>query len=284
MNEQVNAAPVMGTAVEIRAGASPAPFLILCDHATNLLPPGFGGLGLEPAQLERHIAYDIGARGVAIGLAERLNATCIASRFSRLLIDPNRGADDPTLIMKLSDGAVIPGNVNLSPAEETARRRFLYDAYHEAIASELDRMTGSGMVPVILSIHSFTDAWRGSLRPWHAGMLWDKDPRLALPLLEALRDVTGQCVGDNEPYAGRLKGDCLYRHGTMRGFPHALVEIRQDLIRDVEGQNLWAGHVARALEKVLGGPSHAQELARVAFFGSHADLSGNIASQERGGK
>ncbi len=252
-------------------GDTDVPILVLCDHATNRVPSGYGPLGLAPAEMERHIAYDIGADGVALRLAERLRAGYVASRFTRLLIDPNRGADDPTLIMRISDGAVIPGNAALSPEHVEARRR-LYDAYHDAVTAELDRIAARGHVPVILSIHSFTEVWRGMPRAWQAGILWDRDPRLALPILDALRAGTGAAVGDNEPYSGRLKGDCLYRHGTQRGFPHALVEVRQDLIRDAGGQALWARHIADAMARVMGDPARSPDLARVAFFGSHTDL------------
>jgi predicted N-formylglutamate amidohydrolase len=262
----------LDSAVERTSGAMDNPLLILCDHASNFVPPQYDGLGLPASALQRHIAFDPGALEVAASLAGRLNATLIASHFSRLLIDPNRGEDDPTLIMQISDGAVIPGNARLSEEEREARRHLFYDAYHGAISTELDAMIARGLTPIILSLHSFTAFWRGKARPWHCGILWDRDPRLALPLLDALRAEAGLLVGDNEPYSGRLKGDCLYRHGTSRGLPHALVEIRQDLIGDERGQAAWAKRLAEAMRAVLDDAEAVRSLSQVAFFGSHADL------------
>lgn len=259
------------SSVEVRHSATECPFLVICDHATNLLPGRYGALGLDPAQLERHIAYDIGARGLALELARHLGATYVGSRFSRLLIDPNRGAHDPTLIMRISDGAVIPANARIGQAETALRLATFYDPYHTAISAELDRLVALGLTPIILSIHSYTDVWRGMAREWHCGILWDRDPRLARPLIEALRAPGLWKVGDNEPYSGRLKGDCLYRHGTLRGFPHALIEVRQDLIRDESGQSEWAGILAEAIDRVCAQPT-AAKLSGVAFFGSHTDL------------
>lgn len=213
------------------------------------------------------------ARAVlALELARHLGATYVGSRFSRLLIDPNRGADDPTLIMRISDGAVIPANARIAEAETALRLATFYNPYHAAISAELDMLSAGGRTPIILSIHSYTEVWRGMAREWHCGILWDRDPRLAQPLIDALRTDGRWKVGDNQPYSGRLIGDCLYRHGTVRGFPHALIEVRQDLIRDEAGQAEWARILAEAIDRVRAEPAVAADLSRVAFFGSHTDL------------
>jgi predicted N-formylglutamate amidohydrolase len=225
--------------------------LILCDHADNRIPQALGTLGLRPEDLHRHIAYDLGAEGVASGLAESLGAPAVLSRFSRLLIDPNRGLDDPTLIMQLSDGLVVPGNVDLSAAETENRIERFYRPYHEAIDRAIEAGIAAGKPPVLLSVHSFTQAWKGMHRPWAAAVLWDRDPRFPLPLLEGLRTIPDVEVGDNVPYSGQLKGDTLYRHATMRGLAHALVEVRQDLIFAAEGQWQWAHHLARLVGEIL---------------------------------
>ena len=209
--------------------------LILCDHAENTIPQGYGTLGLRAEDLHRHIAYDLGAAQVAEHLAKALGAPAILSSFSRLLIDPNRGLDDPTLIMQISDGLVVPGNVDLAAAEIEARIARYYRPYHAAIEQAVDAAIAAGKPPVLISMHSFTQAWKGVPRPWAVGVLWDKDPRLALALLEGLRAIPDIEVGDNVPYSGQLKGDTLYCHGTMRGLAHALVEVRQDLILGPEG-------------------------------------------------
>jgi predicted N-formylglutamate amidohydrolase len=257
---------------EMVRGAPETPVLIVCDHATNLLPPEYGTLGLDGIQLNRHIAYDIGALAVARELGQKLKATVISSRFSRLLIDPNRGEDDPTLIMQLSDGAIVPGNAVLISAERQKRIGAFYSPYHGAIAIEADAMTVRGLVPSLVSIHSFTETWRGLPRKWHAAILWDNDPRLAVPLLRELRRRTGQEIGDNEPYSGRLRNDTLYRHATSRGLPHALIEIRQDLIREAEGQHEWAELLAKCLSAIFADPANAGALSSVDYYGSKTDI------------
>lgn len=249
-------------------------YLILCDHASNALPADYGTLGLPPAQLDRHIAYDIGAAGVTRALAGLLGVPALLTGYSRLLIDPNRGADDPTLIMRLSDGAVVPGNAAIDAAEVARRVARYYAPYHTAIDAEIDAAIALGRPPALVSIHSFTHAWRGTPRPWHATVLWDKDPRLALPLIEALRAEAGLVVGENVPYTGKLKNDSLYRHGTHRGLAHALIEIRQDLIREPPGQAAWAGRLARILSSLMNGEGLSGKLAVIDYHGSHADAPG----------
>jgi len=244
--------------------------LILCDHAENTLPEAYGTLGLREEDLHRHIAHDLGAAGVAERLAVMLGAPALLSRFSRLLIDPNRGLDDPTLVMQISDGLIVPGNVGIGESEIAARIARYYEPYHRAIDRAIESGLAAGKAPILLAIHSFTQAWKGVPRPWQVSVLWDKDPRFAVPLLEGLQAIPAIEVGDNVPYSGQLKGDTLYRHGTARGLAHALVEIRQDLILGADGQAEWAGRLAEGLRRVLstGTALHAVEL-----HGSYTDRS-----------
>jgi predicted N-formylglutamate amidohydrolase len=247
--------------------------LILCDHAENIIPPAHDRLGLKEQDLHRHIAYDLGAAAVAERLAEMLGAPAILSRFSRLLIDPNRGLDDPTLVMQVTDGLVVPGNVGLDAEALQSRIDTYYSPYHQAIERAVDSAIGLGKPPVIVSVHSFTQAWKGVARPWTVGVLWDQDPRLALPLLAALRAIPGIAVGDNAPYSGQLKGDTLYRHGTGRGLAHALIELRQDLILGPEGQAEWAMRLAEVLRTVLDAGEAA--LHAIELHGSYTDGAGS---------
>ncbi|HUU66706.1 MAG TPA: N-formylglutamate amidohydrolase [Methyloceanibacter sp.] len=259
----------LGTLVQEESGEKPyrnitgdlsLGLLILCDHAENRIPEEYGTLGLRPEDLHRHIAFDLGAAGVAARLAEALGAPAVLSRFSRLLIDPNRGPDDPTLLMQLSDGLVIPGNVGLRPDEIEARIERFHRPYDQAVGRAVEAGIAAGKPPVIVSIHSFTQAWKGVARPWAAAVLWDKDPRFALPLLDALRTIPDVEVGDNVPYSGQLKGDTLYRHATMRGLAHALIELRQDLIFGEEGQAEWAHHLARVVPEALSAGKRLHEI------------------------
>ena len=252
-------------------GTREAGLIVVADHAKALLPPAYGALGLCEQQFARHIAYDIGIEGVARHLNAFMNVPVLMANFSRLLIDPNRGQDDPTLVMRLSDGALVPGNVHLDQAEITHRLTTYYKPYHQAISAEIEAFLAAGVVPILLSLHSFTDNWRGTLRPWQLGVLWDKDPRFAVPLLEKLRSAPGLVVGDNEPYTGQLKGDCMYRHGTSRGLAHGLLEIRQDLIRDVDGQQAWAGRLAEVLTELLAQEAVIAPCRTICHFGSKTD-------------
>lgn len=250
------------------AGDAATGLLILCDHAENTLPEAYNLLGLRQEDLHRHIAYDMGAAGVAERLAGMLGAPALLSQFSRLLIDPNRGLDDPTLIMQISDSLIVPGNVGLDEAEITSRIDRYYEPYHRAIERAIEAGLAVGKPPVIVSMHSFTQAWKGVPRPWSVGVLWDKDPRLALPLLAALREIPGIEVGDNQPYSGQLNGDTLYRHGTARGLAHALIEVRQDLILSAEGQAEWAERLAKVLRKVM---REERALHAIELHGSYTD-------------
>lgn len=238
--------------------------LFLCDHASNTLPPEYGDLGLPAEAFRRHIAYDIGAAPLTRALAEALNAPAILTTWSRLLLDPNRGRDDPTLVMRLSDGQVVPGNHPISEDEIEARLKRFYDPYDEVIRDTLDRFAMARIVPIVISIHSFTPIWRGKARPWHIAMLHDADRRVADPLIAALGEDPTLVVGDNEPYDGALKGDTLYRHATRRGLPNVILEIRQDLIADDGGVRQWADRLAPILRRL----ADDQNLRRVAYHGS----------------
>jgi predicted N-formylglutamate amidohydrolase len=235
-------------------GLADAGLIILCDHAGNAFPPGYGTLGLPEAQLQRHIAYDIGAAAITRQLSAMLGVPAVMTHYSRLLIDPNRGADDPTLIMRLSDGAVVPGNRHLTPEERQTRIDRYYRPYHDTVAGVVQACVATGVPPAILSIHSFTESWKATPRPWHASILWDRDPRLAQPMLDALYAEGDLIVGDNQPYLGGLEGDTMWTHGTSNGLAHCIIEVRQDLIRDEAGQTAWATRLARLMRGLLERP------------------------------
>lgn len=229
--------------------------VILCDHASNAIPDEYERLGLPEAELQRHIAYDIGAAEVTVRLAALTGAPAVMSTFSRLVIDPNRGPDDPTLVMKLSDGAIVQGNARADDAEVERRLERFYRPYDHAVGAVIDAALARGRPPAILSIHSFTPAWKGVPRPWHVTVLWDADPRLPIPLLGALAAPGDVVVGDNEPYDGALAGDTVNRHATRRGLANALIEVRQDLIADAAGAAAWAARLATAWAAVKDDPA-----------------------------
>lgn len=229
----------------------PSRWLITCDHASNRVPDcvGGGSLGIAPADMERHIAYDIGAAGVTLRLAARLNAPAILSDFSRLVIDPNRGEDDPTLVMKLYDATLIPVNRHVGAEEVERRLAAFHRPYHRALEELAERRADR----VLCAVHSFTPRLVGRAeRPWHVGVLYShRDPRLALSLLARLRAEPGLCVGENEPYGGHLDNDSIDLHALRPGRPNVLIEIRHDLIRAQDGQIAWADRLAPLLEAAL---------------------------------
>ncbi|MGR3760619.1 N-formylglutamate amidohydrolase [Roseobacteraceae bacterium NS-SX3] len=227
----------------------PARWVITCDHATNAVPPFVNGgdLGLPREDMERHIAYDVGAYEVSRHLGELLNAPVVASNFSRLVIDPNRGEDDPTLLMKLYDGTIIPANRHADGAEAEARLAACYRPYHQALA-RLAARPGA----VIVSVHSFTRQLRGRPpRPWEIGILYPDGERFSPHVIAALRAEGDLCVGENEPYTGYLPGDAIDTHATRHGRPNTLIELRNDLIGAHEGQRAWAERLARILPQAL---------------------------------
>lgn len=244
--------PADPPAAEIVLAAGPAPLLLVCDHARNRVPRVLGDLGIAPGDLDRHIGWDIGAEAVARALARHLGAPLILSGYSRLVIDCNRRLDDPTSIPATSDGTAIPANARLTAAERRARAEACFFPYHRLIEAHLDARAAQR--PVLLSIHSFTPSLGGAVRPWHVGVLWNEDDRLALPLMAALASEGDLVVGDNEPYSGRVgQGYTMPIHAEARGLAHALIEIRQDLIANATGAEAWAARLARVLAPILAG-------------------------------
>ncbi|MCZ4351833.1 N-formylglutamate amidohydrolase [Roseovarius aestuarii] len=225
-------------------------WLLTCDHASNVVPDFVSGgdLGVAAPDMARHIAYDIGAAGVTRALASALDCPAILSNFSRLVIDPNRGENDPTLVMKLYDGTIIPGNRQADQAEIQMRLNKLYRPYHTKLAQMAARRDDTVMV----SIHSFTPQLRaGPPRPWHIGVLYAADTRFAHPLLDRLRAEPDLCVGENQPYGGHLPGDAIARHAIAHQRLNVLIELRSDLIETQEGQRAWAARLAPMLRDAL---------------------------------
>jgi len=203
----------------------------------------------------------VGAAGVSRRLAEALDAPVILSNFSRLVIDPNRGEDDPTLLMKLYDGTIVPGNRHLDAAGRQDRIERYYRPYHAALAGMLDARTD----PILIAVHSFTPKLIGrSIRPWQIGVLHAEDARLAAPFITLLRndsgfaawveDTTGAplCVGENQPYAGHLPGDAVDRHALQKGRMNVLIELRHDVIETEAQQIAWGQRLADLLTRALG--------------------------------
>jgi predicted N-formylglutamate amidohydrolase len=230
--------------------------LLVADHASPYFPAAMNQLGLADWVLERHVAWDLGSDILTRLLADELDAQAVLAGFSRLIVDPNRRLDDPTAFPEVSDGIGIPGNLDLDEAQKALRVQSFFQPYHDAIEDRLGRFAARGEVPALISVHTCTPVFDRVVRPWHVGVMWDADPRIALPLMERLRAMDGICVGDNEPYSGRHPHDFTVDfHGERAGLPHAGIELRQDLVSDEAGARRWAAILAAGLAPVLADES-----------------------------
>jgi predicted N-formylglutamate amidohydrolase len=228
--------------------AGKSPYFITVDHGGRRLPRRLGDLGLSESERRRHIAWDIGAGVLATLLAEGLDAFAIHQTYSRLVIDCNRDPAVDSSIVSLSESTEVPGNRHLSPAQRRARADEILWPYHARIAQALDERQASRRPTVLIAMHSFTPAFKGVARPWHVGVLYNRDPRFA-HIMKALFEAEGDLVvGDNEPYAVSDASDyTIPVHGERRSLPHVEFEIRQDLIAEEAGQRAWADRLIRLL-------------------------------------
>jgi predicted N-formylglutamate amidohydrolase len=229
-----------------------APVLLVADHASPFFPAAMNQLGLADWVLERHVAWDIGSDQLTRFLADELDAQAVLAGFSRLIVDPNRKLDDPTAFVEVSDGIAIPGNLELDEEQKSLRVQSFFQPYHDAIEARLHGMRARTAAPALISVHTCTPVFDRVVRPWHIGVMWDRDARIPVPLMENLRRMDGICIGDNEPYSGRHPHDFTVDfHAERTGLPHVGIEVRQDLVSDDRGARKWAGILATALKPVL---------------------------------
>ncbi len=239
-----------------------APLLLIADHGGNAVPAAMKGLGMDDAELTRHIAWDPGAANVAAGLAEALGVTAVVAQYSRLIADPNRPLGDDACMPKMSDGTEVPANQNISQDERARRASLFYWPYHTAVEAESARLRQRGQVPMILAVHSFTPDYQEEDRPWHIGIMSAADRRLAEALLQALRARGDLEVGDNQPYSGVDLGYSIRLHGSTQGLAHAQIEIRQDLLADAAGVARWVGILSEILTPLMDDP----DLQEIEFY------------------
>ncbi|KQZ14514.1 N-formylglutamate amidohydrolase [Mesorhizobium sp. Root554] len=236
---------VASESVRVTNPAGTSPLVLTCDHASNFVPPEYGALGLSQTELSEHIAWDPGALAVAHGISSRLDTALIETRISRLVLDCNRPLDAPDLISEVSETTPVPGNKGLSAAERKARIARCWTPFHDAIDAVLEDRDDAGLASWLVSVHSFTPVYKGVHRPWHIGIIHDEDARLAAPLIAALEALPGITVGVNEPYS---PADRVYftleKHARPRGLPCAMIEIRNDEIRNEAGQIKWVTALA----------------------------------------
>jgi predicted N-formylglutamate amidohydrolase len=231
-----------------------SPFVLVADHAGQAIPAALGDLGLPAGEIDRHIGWDIGIAGVTRHLATALDAWAIEQHYSRLVIDCNRPLASPTLMPAVSDGTVIAANQAIDAGQRQARIDAIHAPYHHCISAQLDARLAAAQPSVLVLLHSFTPVMNGSARPWHCGVLYNRDTRLARRLLAALQAEGDLVVGDNQPYAVSDDSDYAANvHAEARGLAYVEIEIRQDLIADAAGQAAWAQRLARLLPPLLEG-------------------------------
>jgi predicted N-formylglutamate amidohydrolase len=236
--------------VEVIEDRASSPFLITCDHAGKRLPRALGNLGLSEVDLNRHIAWDLGAAGVARELAHALGAFAALQVYSRLVIDCNRPLGVPSSIAEISEDTVIVGNQMLSPGDAARRAEAIFTPYHQRIRLELERRARAAQPTILIAVHSFTPTFKGVSRPWQVGVLYNRDPRLAHALLALLRRDSALTVGDNEPYSvSDLSDYGVVEYGEKRGNPHVELELRQDLLSTEAAQAAWAKRLAELLRE-----------------------------------
>lgn len=260
--DQVSASATAAAFEVVNPGGA-ARAVLTCDHAGNQVPAAFDSLGLSPDRLDEHIAWDIGGAELTRGLAAQLDAPAVLATQSRLLIDPNRKLGSADSILRVSDGVEIPGNQNVTPDEANMRAALSFWPYHHEVEKALHLSEHKKGLVAYLAVHTFTPTMAGAPRPWDIGVLYGSDDRMARPLLAALRQVGGICVGDNEPYsAAHPPGYGVEAYGTSAGRPHVMVEVRQDLLTTAEGVERWTEILTSALAAILSDES----LFRLQFF------------------
>lgn len=234
--------------VRVENGDGSSDFLLVSEHAGAHIPSMFGGLGVPPEDLAKHIAYDIGALAVARSVSKQLDAVLIHQPYSRLLVDCNRPPFAPDSIPEKSEDIPIPGNRNLTDAAAADRRRMLFHPFHERIGAELTARDAAGRPTYFVTIHSFTPVYHGFQRPWHVGIQYGRDPRFAGVVMDILNVGSSLTVGDNVPYpVTDVSHYTIPFHAESRGYPHAMIEIRQDLVESPDGQVEWADRLAEVL-------------------------------------
>ena len=226
-------------------GGGRTPYVLVCEHASNRLPKSLGTLGLPESELQRHIAYDIGAEKVARLLSRLIDAPLVLQRYSRLAYDCNRPPDSADAMPDVSETTHIPGNRNLSSDEKLMRTREIYRPFHATVADLLDRRAAEGTKSMVVTIHSFTPVYKGKPRAVELGILHDRDTDLADKLITSFPTVDARL---NEPYGpddGVLH--TLSLHAAPRGLTHVMIEIRNDLISDERGQGKWSERLSASL-------------------------------------
>jgi predicted N-formylglutamate amidohydrolase len=217
--------------------------LLIADHASNHVPDDIA-LGIDAALLAEHIAIDIGVEGVADRMALRHGIPAHIACVSRLVCDLNRDEHDPAVVPAMSDGHIIPGNID---ADVEGRLDRFHRPYHAAFARWIDE----AQPLMLVSLHSFTPALKSApaARPWEVGILYNTDDRAASQAIRLLRE-RGLTVGDNQPYSGKVLNATMNRHAEARGIPYLGIEVRQDQIANEAGEARWAALLAEVAEQV----------------------------------
>ncbi len=238
--------------------------VIVVDHASNRFPPPWGDLGLPPEAREAHIAWDPGALGVAREMSRRLDAPLVAATVSRLVVDLNRPIGSPTFAPALSETTEIPGNRDITAADMAERIRTVYEPYHAALDTVVTRQAARAAGPVaVVAVHTFTPVYRGVHRPLHVGILFDENDALGRGMIDVLASEPGLVVAENQPYSPANEVYfTLTRHAVSRGLPAAMIEIRNDEVREAAAEARWGARLAAAVADARAGLGRRSPLTR----------------------
>lgn len=251
-DQTVTRLPDWPVPVERVNAASRSPLLLVCEHATNHIPACYRGLGLAAADLQRHIAWDIGAAALTRRLAGLLDAPAFLGTYSRLLIDLNRPLGSPGSIPALSEGTIVPGNEALSQEERDRRRDRIFEPFQQALGAFVERRIDAGLPSILIAVHSFTPVFLGVSRPWHVGILFAEAEALGRRLVTRLAADPALAVAANQPYSiDRQEDYAILVHGDDRNIPAALIEVRNDGLSDRAAVEEWAQRLAGALRPEL---------------------------------
>ncbi len=229
-----------------------SPIVLVCEHASRYIPQPLGALGLDAKALNSHIAWDIGAEDLSRRLVERFDATLVVQRYSRLVYDCNRPPDRPDAMPEISEAIVIPGNRNLSVQDRDARIEQIYEPFHAAVGEVIGRKAARGTMPILITVHSFTPVYKGIAREFELGVLHDSDDVVANALLSKSAERNDFETRRNEPY-GPQDGvtHTLNLHGNSKGLRNVMLEVRNDLISETDGQAIWADRLFELLNPAV---------------------------------
>lgn len=207
------------------------PILLVCEHASNMIPKRLNNLGLSEEQRFSHVAWDLGAKKLALTISKKLDSVLIAARYSRLVYDCNRSPNAPDAMPYKTEVCNVPGNMNLSSEDCAARTLEIYQPFEQKICDVITNRNET----VLITVHSFTPIFYGKKRNTCIGFICGNDDRITSEMLSLCSDIKLECE-KNKPY-GPSDGvlHTVLKHGETNQVPYVMIEVRNDLLATDEG-------------------------------------------------